>query len=275
MVLDTAHRGAVLVLTMNRPERRNALDRQLYRALGQAFVAAEHDEAVRVIVLTGAGDHAFCAGMDLKAFASGEPITADDGPGPDVFVERCYPKPVIAAVNGAAVGGGLGIMLACDLAVAADHATFGLPEVRRGLVGVGATSRAALRLPPAVTLELALTGAPMDAQRAQHHGLVNRVVPTEDVLPTAIALADDIAANAPLAVALAKEIAVGARGLLEVDIAGWRAKAVAVFDSEDARERRTRVRREARAPVHRTLTSSFPTVVRPWFDDRSRSAIRV
>jgi enoyl-CoA hydratase len=236
MVLDTARRGAVLVLTMNRPERRNALDRHLYRELGRAFVAAETDDEVRAVVLTGAGDQAFCAGMDLKAFAAGDTITADDGPGTTVFVERCYPKPVVAAVNGSAVGGGFGIMLGCDLAVAAEHAVFGLPEVRRGLVGVGATSRAALRLPPAVTLELALTGEPMDAARALHHGLVNRVVPKDDVLPTALALAETIAANGPLAVALAKQIAVDARGLLEVDIAAWRERAAGVFASADAQE---------------------------------------
>jgi enoyl-CoA hydratase len=236
MVLERALHGGVLVLTMNRPEQRNALDRDLHRALGQAFVAAESDPDVRVIVLTGAGDKAFCAGMDLKAFGSGQLLTADDGPGTTVFVERCYPKPIIAAVNGAAVGGGFGIMLGCDIVVAADHAVFGLPEVRRGLVGVGATTRAALRLPPAVTMELALTGEPMDAARALHHGLVNRVVPGAEVLPTAIALAESIAANAPLAVALAKELAVDARHLLDADIAGWRERAVVVFASDDAKE---------------------------------------
>ena len=113
-------------ITMNRPERRNALNRELYRALGDAFVAAETDDSVRAIVLTGAGDEAFCAGMDLKAFAAGDTIQADDGPGTTVFVERCYPKPVIAAVNGSAVAGGFGIMLGCDLVVAAEHAVFGL-----------------------------------------------------------------------------------------------------------------------------------------------------
>ena len=250
MVLDRAHHGAVLVLTMNRAERRNALDRHLYRALGDAFVEAETDDAVRAIVLTGAGDEAFCAGMDLKAFAAGDTIAADDGPGTTVFVERCYPKPVIAAVNGAAVAGGFGIMLGCDLVVAAEHAVFGLPEVKRGLVGVGATSRAALRLPPAVTLELALTGEPIDAARALHHGLVNRVVPRDDVLPVAIALAESIAANGPLAVALAKQIAVDARDLYRVDIAAWRREAAAVFSSEDAQEG-ARAFAEKRSPVFR------------------------
>jgi enoyl-CoA hydratase/carnithine racemase len=236
MVLDRALLDGVLVLTMNRPERRNALNRDLYREIGDAFVSAETDPEVRVIVLTGAGDEAFCAGMDLKAFAAGDPIGPGDGPGTTVFVERCYPKPIVAAVNGAAVAGGFGVMLGCDIIVAAEHATFGLPEVKRGLVGVGATTRASLRLPPAVTLELALTGEPMDATRALHHGLVNRVVPKDDVLPTAIAIAEQIAANAPLAVVLAKEIALDARGLLTPDIAAWRERAASVFASNDAKE---------------------------------------
>ncbi len=236
MVLDRALRDGVLVLTMNRPEHRNALNRDLYRELGHAFVGAETDPEVRAIVLTGAGDKAFCAGMDLKAFTTGEPIGPDDGPGTTVFVERCYPKPIVAAVNGAAVGGGFGVMLGCDIIVAAEHATFGLPEVKRGLVGVGATTRASLRLPPAVTLELALTGAPMDATRALHFGLVNRVVPAAEVLPTAVEIATTIAANAPLAVLLAKEIALDARGLLDTDIAAWRERAAPVFASNDAKE---------------------------------------
>ncbi|MDQ1429686.1 MAG: enoyl-CoA hydratase [Actinomycetota bacterium] len=238
MAVDVVTQGTVRVITINRPERRNALDPATFRGLGDAFVAAEHDDAVRVLVLTGAGDQAFCAGMDLKAFVAGDAGDAGPGPGPgtEVFVERVYPKPIIAAVNGAAVAGGFGIMLGCDLVVAAEHAVFGLPEVKRGLVGVGATSRAALRLPPAVVLELALTGAPMDAARALHHGLVNRVVPSADVLPTAIALAEEIAANAPLAVALTKEIAYDARHLLDVDIAAWRERAAPIFASADARE---------------------------------------
>src|SRR4051794_15288580 len=111
MVLDRALRDGVLVLTMNRPEHRNALNRDLFRELGHAFVGAETDPEVRAIVLTGAGDKAFCAGMDLKAFAAGEPIGPDDGPGTTVFVERCYPKPIVAAGEGAAGarGGGGGV----------------------------------------------------------------------------------------------------------------------------------------------------------------------
>ena len=239
MSVDVANRGAVRLVTINRPERRNALDPDTFQGLGRAFLDAEHDDSVRVVVLTGAGEHAFCSGMDLKAFLADtrEPgRETPRGPGTEVFVERVFPKPIVAAVNGAAVAGGFGIMLGCDVVVAADHATFGLPEVKRGLVGVGATSRATLRLPPAVVLELALTGAPMDATRALHHGLVNRVVPSEEVLPTALALAEQIAANAPMAVALAKEIVYDAGRLLHVDIAAWRERAAPIFASNDARE---------------------------------------
>jgi enoyl-CoA hydratase len=239
MSVDIATRGSVRIVTINRPERRNALDPETFLGLGRAFVEAEHDDRVRAVVLTGAGEHAFCSGMDLKAFVAekrDDEARVASGPGTDVFVERVYPKPIVAAVNGAAVAGGLGIMLGCDIVVAADHAVFGLPEVKRGLVGVGATSRATLRLPPAAVLELALTGAPMDATRALHHGLVNRVVSSEEVLPTAIALAEEIAANAPLAVALAKEIVYDAGRLLHVDIAEWRERAAPIFASNDARE---------------------------------------
>ena len=249
MSVDVVTRGAVRIVTINRPERRNALDPETFLGLGRAFTEAEHDEAVRVVVLTGAGELAFCSGMDLKAFvaARDQKAPAAVGPGTEVFVERVYPKPIVAAVNGAAVAGGFGIMLGCDVVVAADHAVFGLPEVKRGLVGVGATSRATLRLPPAVVLELALTGAPMDATRALHHGLVNRVVSSEEVLPTSIALAEEIAANAPLAIALAKEIVYDAGRLLHVDISAWRERAAPVFASDDAREGATAFA-EKRAP---------------------------
>ena len=238
MSVDIDTRGSVRIVTINRPERRNALDPETFLGLGRAFVEAEHDDRVRSVVLTGAGEHAFCSGMDLKAFVAEKRDGASvaSGPGTEVFVERVYPKPIVAAVNGAAVAGGFGIMLGCDIVVAAEHAVFGLPEVKRGLVGVGATSRATLRLPPAVVLELALTGAPMDAARALHYGLVNRVVPSEEVLPTAIALAEEIAANAPLAVALTKEIVYDAGRLLHVDIAEWRERAAPIFAGNDARE---------------------------------------
>jgi enoyl-CoA hydratase/carnithine racemase len=241
MAILTRTHDAVCVVTIDRPERRNALDPETYRALGAAFVNARDDDAVRAVVLTGAGDKAFSAGMDLEAFSAastGDASTSTSAPGPgaEVFSEQLFPKPIVAAVNGAAVGGGFGLALACDLIVAADHAIFGIPEVRRGLVGVGVTSRAALRLPPALIMELALTGEPITATRAYELGVVNRVVPGPSVVSTAVDIAATIAANAPLGVRLAKEVVAGTIGLYDIDISGWRAAATAVHASEDAKE---------------------------------------
>ena len=235
LILDTI--GSVRTVVINRPERRNALDPETMAEIGAAFTDAEGDDAIRVVVLSGAGDKAFCSGMDLKAFNEERGHVRARGVGTEVFVERVYPKPIIAAVNGSAVGGGLGIMLGCDLVVAADHARFGLPEVQRGLVGAGAGSRAAMRLPPAVALELILTGELIDAARAYELGIVNRVVPGGDVLDEALAIAERIAANGPLAVQISKEIVYDVRRLIDgVDIAALRAKAAPAMQSRDARE---------------------------------------
>ncbi len=236
MTVDIDQRGAVRIVTINRPERRNALDPETFAGVGRAFAEAETDDAVRVMVITGAGDRAFCSGMDLKAFAAGAAMLHQGGPGIDVFTERRYPKPVIAAVNGAAVGGGFGMMLACDLIVAADHAVFGLPEVKRGLVGAGASAKAALRLPPAIALELALTGETIDAARALHLGIVNRVVAGRDVLATTVALAETIAANGPIAVAASKEVVYLVAGLDTIDMPRIRAMTAHVSKTADAAE---------------------------------------
>jgi len=197
--------GKVEVLTINRPEARNAINRAVAIALGDALEEIEHDDDCWVVVLTAAGDKAFSAGMDLKAFATGEfPIT-DKGFGG--ITKRTFPKPIICAANGSALAGGCEIMLSCDLVVAADHAKFGIPEVSRGLVaGAGGLIRLPKRIPVAVALELALTGEPMDAARAYELGLVNRVVPSAEVLPAAIALAERIAKNAPAAVRVSKQV---------------------------------------------------------------------
>jgi crotonobetainyl-CoA hydratase len=235
--VETQRDGAVLTITLNRPDVLNAFNGAMHKALNAALKEARDDE-VRAVVITGAG-RGFCVGQDLTEFRDAAGDIGDrlrSTYHPNIVAIRALEKPIIAAVNGAAVAGGFGIMLGCDVAVAADHATFGLPEVKRGLVGVGATSRATLRLPPAVVLELALTGAPMDAMRALHYGLVNRVLPSEEVLPAAVALAEEIAANAPMAVALAKEIVFNAGRLLHVDISEWRERAAPIFASADARE---------------------------------------
>ncbi|MFE4963765.1 crotonase/enoyl-CoA hydratase family protein [Streptomyces sp. NPDC056660] len=226
--------GAVTVVTINRPEARNALDAETMAGIGEALVAAEHDSEIRAVVLTGAGDRAFCAGMDLRAFAAGGKMIDESRPGLEVFTERVYPKPLIAAINGTAVAGGFELALACDLAVAAQHARFGLPEVKRGLVAAGGGTNLPRRIPLALALELALTGDTFDARRAQELGLVNRVVPGEQVLAEAIALATVIAKNGPLAVRVTKELMLEqARGASRDDIA---AAVGPVFTSADAKE---------------------------------------
>jgi enoyl-CoA hydratase/carnithine racemase len=156
-----------------------------------------------------------------------------------VFTTRCYPKPIIAAVNGAAVGGGFELMLASDLVVTADHATFAVPEVKRGLVGAGCTTRTAARLTPALTFELCCIGDPIDATRAQELGLVNAVVPGAEVLSTALAWAERVTANAPLAVQVTTQLIWDETRMHDAgEWAAIRAKAAPVFASDDAREGR-------------------------------------
>lgn len=235
-VIVNDHDGVRLVV-IDRPERRNALDPETFSGIGRAFSAAADDPSIRVVIITGSGDQAFCAGMDLKAFAQGHDGPAATGPGLEVLTESFFPKPVIAAVNGAAVGGGLGIVLACDIVVAAPHAVFAIPEVQRGLVGAGVSSRAALRLPPAIAAEMALTGEPIDAARAHELGIVNRIAPAGELLDVARAIAARIAANAPLAVGAAKRIIHEVRPMSAgLDMAALRAIAAPVIASDDARE---------------------------------------
>jgi enoyl-CoA hydratase/carnithine racemase len=207
-------RGHVEILTINRPEARNAINRVTAIALGDALDDCESDDDVWVVILTASGDKAFSAGMDLKAFAAGEfPIT-DKGFGG--ITQRDFPKPLIAAANGAALAGGFEILISCDMVVAADHAKFGIPEAARGLIaGGGGLVRLPKRIPLAVAYEMALTAEPIDAQRAYELGLVNRVVPGDQVLDEAIALAERIAKNAPLAVRVSKDVMKKSRELSE------------------------------------------------------------
>lgn len=200
-----ARRGHVEILTINRPDARNAINLAAATALGDALDACEHDEDVWVVVLTGAGDKAFSAGMDLKAFATGEfPFTAQGFGG---ITQRVFTKPIICAANGSALAGGFEIMISCDMVVAADHAKFGIPEAQRGLVaGAGGLIRLPKRLPLTIALEMALTADPIDADRAYELGLVNRVVPGDQVLEVAVSLAERVARNAPLAVRTSKAV---------------------------------------------------------------------
>ncbi|MDR7126984.1 crotonase/enoyl-CoA hydratase family protein [Pseudotabrizicola sp. 4114] len=200
-VLVDVH-GQVAVITLNRPARRNAIDAATCRALRAAIDRLEQDESLAVGILCGAGP-VFCAGMDLLAFANGEAEEILFGPGHFAgLVSRERKRPLIAAVQGAALAGGFELALACDMIIAAPGSQFGLPEAKRGLIaGAGGAFRLGQRLPPAIAREMVLTGDPVPAERALQLGLINRIVPAEDVLKEALDLAGRIAANAPLSLA--------------------------------------------------------------------------
>lgn len=205
----------IRLVTLDRPTA-NAVDVATSRALHAAFERAEHDETVRVLVLTGGGTRFFCAGWDLKAAAGGEGVDADHGPGGFAGLTEMWGrrKPVVAAVNGLALGGGFELALAADLAVAADHAELGLPEVTLGLVAdSGGMLRLPRRLPVAVARELLLTGRRMDATEALRWGLVNRVVPQAGLLEASVELAREVARAAPLAIAAVLEVLEGTEAL--------------------------------------------------------------
>ncbi len=232
-------RGHIEILTINRPKARNAINGAVSLAFAGAFDELEADDDCWVVIVTGAGDQAFSAGMDLKAFTAGEAgdiMGAKGGFGG--IVQRDFSKPLIAAVNGSALAGGCEIMLACDLVVAVEGAVFGIPEVKRGLMaGAGALIRLPKRIPPAFALELALTGASIDAQRALALGLINRVVPAEKLMEESLALANAIAKNAPLAVRASKRVMKQAGELPDAE--GWTINNAAVpevFGSADAME---------------------------------------
>ena len=199
-------RGGVLELTIDRPKA-NAVDSATSRELGEHFAAFGADDELLVAIVTGAGERFFSAGWDLKAAASGD--SEDFGPGGFAGLTELFElhKPVIAAVNGYAAGGGFELALACDLIVACDNARFSLPEVRRGFVAdAGGVLRLPKRLPRALAMEMLLTGAPIDAAEAARRGLVNRVVEAGELMATARELAATIAAAAPLAVRAVKAI---------------------------------------------------------------------
>jgi crotonobetainyl-CoA hydratase len=231
----TERRGHVAIAMLNRPEARHAMNTELTNAVADALDEFEADDDVWVIVITGTGDVAFCAGQDLKSLVG----TLDRG-GWGGITDRAFIKPVIAAVNGFALGGGTEICLACDLVVADEHAQFGLPEVRRGLfAGAGGLSRLPRRVPPMIAMELILTGRAIDAPRALEIGLLNRVVPRGQCLETAVALAEEICEAAPLSVRYSKFVARGAFSEGENDVARSAEAAAlrrAVLKSDDFRE---------------------------------------
>lgn len=232
-------RGAVLIITLNRPERRNAVNRATSYAVDAALRNAEADAELGAIVLTGAGDRAFCSGMDLKeAAVTGAGGGLIPGRGFCGITETPCRKPLIAAVNGAAVAGGLEICLACDLIVAAESAVFGLPEVSRGMVAfTGGVQRLARGLPRAAAMEIILTGGYLPAARMQQLGLINRVVPQNDVLGAALDLAGQVLGNSWHALGHAKALYEDTRDMpLPAAIAHGHAQADALMRSEASRE---------------------------------------
>ena len=241
-------RGGVQVITINRPEAKNALNAGVAQGVAAAVDELDADDSLRVGVLTGAGG-TFSSGMDLKAFMRGE-TPAIEGRGLCGITETPPRKPLIGAVEGWALAGGFELLLACDLVVASEEARFGVPEVKRALVAAGgAAFLLSRRIPQALALELLLTGDPVSAARAAEMGLVNRVVPAGGALDAAVELAQAIAKNGPLAVAVTKQIARTSNDWTIEQ--GWKEQGVIatpVFTSQDAMEGATAFA-ERREPV--------------------------
>jgi len=232
----TERRGRTLVITLNRPDARNAVNAALAHGVAAALDELDDTDELSVGIVTGAGK-GFCAGMDLKAFVAGESPYVEER-GFAGIAQRAADKPVIAAIEGFAVAGGLEVALACDLIVAAKGAKLGIPEAKRSLVAAGgALLRLPKRIPYHVAMELALTGDPVTAERCAELGLVNRLAEPGGALDAALELADTIAANGPLALIASKRILVEEPGWSEDE--KWQKQGEIsgpVFGSEDARE---------------------------------------
>jgi enoyl-CoA hydratase len=232
----TERRERVLLITINRPEQRNAVNAAVAEAIAAALDRLDGDPGLSLGVLTGAGK-GFCAGMDLKAFVAGERPWAGDR-GFAGIAQRSAEKPLIAAIEGFAVAGGLEVALACDLIVAARGARLGIPEVKRSLVAAGgALLRLPRVLPRTIAMELALTGDPIDAERGYELGLVNRLAEPGQAVTTALELAEAIAPNGPLALAATKRILTEAADWPDSEFFARQGEiAGPVMSSEDARE---------------------------------------
>ncbi len=246
VLVDVA--DGVMTVTINRPEAKNAVNKQVAEGIAAAMDKLDGSDDIHVAILTGA-DNTFCAGMDLKAFVTGE-LPFVEGRGFAGLVEKLPRKPLIAAVEGHALAGGLELAIACDLVVTADNAKFGIPETKRGLAaGAGGLMRLPRQIPPRIAMELAMTGDFIDAQRAADLGLVNKVVPAGTALEGAKELAAKIAANGPLAVAVSKQVILESADWTADNMWENQGKIVQpVFSSEDAIEGATAFA-EKRAPV--------------------------
>ena len=252
--VEQEQRGAVRILRINRPEARNALSPAVIAGIGNGVLAADADPEVGAVVITGTGDRAFCAGMDLRGFASGASAEQSEqqqagAAAYNRFIREGTEKPVIAAGNGSAVAGGFELLLACDMAVVSSEARFGLPEVKRSLFPAGGGIFLSRRIAMAVALELTLTGDLIEAERALGLGLVNRVVPPHEVMDQAVALAESVTTNGPLAVKVIKKLVRAAAVQPPAEV--WELQSQfhsQVFGSEDAREGATAFV-EKRAPI--------------------------
>ncbi|HXK34641.1 MAG TPA: enoyl-CoA hydratase-related protein [Dehalococcoidia bacterium] len=234
--------GRIAYITINRPERMNAIDSQTSKELHEAFTDFRDDDDVWVSILTGAGGRAFSAGNDLVAMAQmmsgGGNAMAGDAPFGGITRNfECW-KPMIAAINGYCLAGGLEIALSCDIRVASDKSVFGLPEVTRAILpGAGGTQRLPRAIPFGLALEMVLTGGRFGAEWASRYGLVNHVVPPDQVMPKAVQIAEAICENGPLAVRLAKEaVYASASTTLEDGLRFEAQQSRRVIVSEDARE---------------------------------------
>ena len=237
----------IMTVTLNRPEAKNAANKALAEGVAAAMDELDGNDDIRVAVLTGAGG-TFCSGMDLKAFVSGE-TPQIEGRGFAGLTERGPRKPLIAAIEGYALAGGLELAISCDLIVAADDAKFGIPEAKRGLAAAaGGLMKLPRQIPPRIAMELALTGDFIDAARAAELGLINEIVPAGTALDAAKALAAKIVANGPLAVAVSKQVILESADWSADEM--WKKQGdlvLPVFGSEDAIEGATAFA-EKRAP---------------------------
>jgi E-phenylitaconyl-CoA hydratase len=231
----------IALITLNRPERLNAMDAEHYQLLSQAWCRVRDDAHIRVAIITGAGDRAFTTGADIKSFLTTPPSLSEMWlTQRDQLLNRGLEvwKPVIAAVNGLCLGGGMTLLLATDIRIAVRQATFSLAEVKRGVIpGNGGTQRVLHQLPYAIGMEMLLTGEGISAEKAERFGLINQVVESDQLLAAACACARKIAANAPLAVQAAKELAIRSR---DTDLnTGLRIEALInriLMATEDAKE---------------------------------------
>lgn len=247
----TEIRDNVMIITLNRPKAGNSVNPDLAYGLEDALNMAEANPQIYAVILTGAGNKIFCGGMDLKYLAQyGNQGVYVGEHGLAGFIERWFSKPIICAVNGAAMGGGCEFALACDLIVASENAIFGQPEVKRGILAAGGGPIRLMRsIPKAIALEMLFTGEPISAHRALEIGLVNQVVPGHELMEAALALAARITCNAPIAVKGTKELAYKSYSMDTKEAFELSGKIRdRIYKSEDSKEG-PRAFAEKRAPV--------------------------